>query len=166
MEVEDLRPEGPRWIQVMPQSHSKIVIHLVFSTRHRAPVISKEIQPELSYYMTGIIAGMGCQPIQVVGAADHIHILFALSRTETIAHVVEQIKTSSSKWIKTLSPAFAQFHWQSGYSAFSVSQSAIKDVIVYIQNQQEHHKKMTFQDEYRKLLQRYEIEYDEKYMWD
>jgi hypothetical protein len=93
-------------------------------------------------------------------------LLFGLSRTRTIAEVVETVKTSSSKWIKTKGSRFAKFHWQSGYGAFSVSQSDADTVVAYIRNQRPHHQKMTFQDEYRRLLQRYQIPFDERYVWD
>jgi putative transposase len=100
------------------------------------------------------------------GVEDHVHLLFGLSRTRTIAEVVESIKTSSSKWVKTKNAALAEFHWQSGYGAFSVSQSHAAIVAAYIDNQAEHHQTTTFQDEYRRLLERYQVEYDERYVWD
>jgi REP element-mobilizing transposase RayT len=104
--------------------------------------------------------------LQVGGIEDHVHLLFSLSRTRTVAQVVETMKTSSSKWIKAKGPAVAQFHWQTGYGAFSVSQSNANAVVQYIQNQAEHHRKVTFQEEYRKFLQRYQVAYDERYVWD
>jgi hypothetical protein len=93
-------------------------------------------------------------------------LFFGLSRTRTIAEVVETVKTSSSKWIKTKGAAFADFHWQSGYGAFSVSQSDAETVAAYIRNQAQHHQKMTFQEEYRRLLERYQVAFDENYVWD
>lgn len=150
----------------MPQSLSRILIHLVFSTKDRQRVLTPEIQTELHPYLAGTLDNIECPSIQVGGVDDHVHMLFGLARTRSIAEVVEKVKTSSSKWIKTKGPQFASFHWQSGYGAFSVSQSDVERVIAYIRSQAEHHQRMTFQDEYRQLLERYQIEYDERYVWD
>jgi len=97
---------------------------------------------------------------------DHAHSLFALSRTHAIANVVKEVKRTSSGWIKQAWPKVSGFHWQFGYAAFSVSQSNLSDVIRYIENQEEHHKRITFQDEYRAFLKAYGVEYDERYVWD
>ncbi|HEX9943262.1 MAG TPA: IS200/IS605 family transposase [Thermoanaerobaculia bacterium] len=150
----------------MPQSLSRILVHLVFSTKHRAAVLTPEIRAELHPYLAVVLRGHECPPLQVGGVEDHVHLLFGLSRTRTVAQVVETVKTSSSKWIKTKGKDFAEFHWQAGYGAFSVSQSNATATIRYIQNQPEHHRKVTFQDEYRKFLKRYQIDYDERYVWD
>ena len=114
----------------------------------------------------GTLDNIDCPSLRVGGVADHVHLFFGLSRTRTIAEVVETVKTSSSKWIKTKGPEFSGFHWQSGYGAFSVSQSDADTVVNYVANQEQHHQKMTFQDEYRKLLEKYRINYDETYVWD
>jgi REP element-mobilizing transposase RayT len=113
-----------------------------------------------------VLTNGGCPSLQVGGVEDHVHLLFALSRTLTIAEVVDSVKTSSSKWLKTKSPALAEFHWQNGYGAFSVSRSLADEVIEYIRRQEEHHQSRTFQEEFRRLLERHEIEYDERYVWD
>ncbi len=109
---------------------------------------------------------MDCPSLRVGGMEDHVHLFFGLSRTHSMAEVVEKVKTSSSKWIKTKGPAFSGFHWQAGYGAFSVSQSDAETVEAYVRNQAQHHRKMTFQEEYRRLLDRYHIVYDERYVWD
>lgn len=150
----------------MPQSLSRVLTHLVFSTKHRAPCLTPAIQAELRPYLAGVLDNIECPSLQVGGVEDHVHLFFGLSRTRTIADVVETVKTSSSKWIKSKGAAFTGFHWQSGYGAFSVSQSDADAVVAYIRNQAEHHRKMTFQDEYRRLLERYRVNYDEKYVWD
>ena len=150
----------------MPQSLSRILIHLVFSTKNRVAVLTPGIQSELHPYLKGTLDGIDCPAIQVGGVEDHVHLLFGLARTRSIADVVETVKTSSSKWIKTKGREFTDFHWQAGYGAFSVSQSAVEAVIAYIQNQAEHHRSMSFQDEYRKLLRKYRVEFDERYVWD
>ena len=98
--------------------------------------------------------------------SDHIHIFCRLSRTKSVAEVIESVKTSSSKWIKTKGSEFSGFHWQSGYGAFSVSQSDSDAVIDYIRNQAQHHRKVSFQEEFRRFLERYQIAYDDRYVWD
>ena len=150
----------------MPQSLSRILIHLVFSTKGRERFLTSAIQTELHPYLAGTLDNMECPSLQVGGAEDHIHLLFGLSRTRTVAEVVEKVKTSSSKWIKSKGVEFAQFHWQSGYGAFSVSQSHADAVIAYIRNQAQHHQTVTFQEEYRRLLERYKVDFDERYVWD
>jgi REP element-mobilizing transposase RayT len=150
----------------MPQSLSRILVHLVFSTKYRAAVLTPEIRAELHPYLAVVLREHECPSLQVGGTEDHVHLLFGLSRTRTVAQVVETVKTSSSKWIKTKGKDFSEFHWQAGYGAFSVSQSNAGATIRYIQNQVEHHRKVTFQEEYRKFLKRYQIDYDERYVWD
>ena len=150
----------------MPQSLSRILIHLVFSTKNREPVITPEIRTELHPYLAGTLDKIDCPSLRVGGVADHVHLFFGLARTRSIAEVVETVKTSSSKWIKTMDANLSAFHWQSGYGAFSVSQSDADSVVAYIRNQAQHHRKMTFQDEYRRLLEKYQVGYDEKYVWD
>ena len=150
----------------MPQSLSRILIHLVFSTKNRECVLTPVIQTELHPYLAGMLDNLQCPSLRVGGVQDHVHLFFGLSRTRTIAEVVETVKTSSSKWIKTKGAAFADFHWQSGYGAFSVSQSDAETVAAYIRNQAQHHQKMTFQEEYRRLLERYQVTFDENYVWD
>ena len=150
----------------MPQSLSSILIHLIFSTKHREPFISPEIEKELHPYMAKIFRALKSPALAIDGTRDHIHSLFALSRVITIADLVEEVKTESSKWIKTKGPEFKNFHWQSGYGAFSIGQSQLAAVKRYIQSQKEHHRRVTFQEEFRKFLKRYEIKYDERYVWD
>src|ERR1700744_1404537 len=132
----------------MPQSLSRILVHLVFSTKNRERTLTAAIQSELHPYLVGILNNIECPSLQVGGVEDHVHLFFGLSRTRTVAEVVETLKTSSSKWIKTKDPESAGFHWQSGSAAFSVSQSDAESVVAYICNQAQHHQKMTFQDEY------------------
>jgi putative transposase len=150
----------------MPQSVSRLLTHLVFSTKNRERVLTPTLQTELHPYLAGILDNIDCPSLQVGGLDDHVHLFFGLSRTRSIAHVVETVKTSSSKWIKTKAAEFAQFHWQSGYGAFSVSQSDADVVTDYIRNQPHHHQRLTFQEEYRRLLERYLIAFDERYVWD
>ena len=150
----------------MPQSLSRILVHLIFSTKHRAPMLNTEIRAELHPYLATVLNNDDCPSLQVGGVADHVHLFFGLSRTRNIAQVVETVKTSSSKWLKTKGPTLADFHWQHGYGAFSVGQSQADEVIGYIRRQEEHHRTRTFQEEFRLFLERYNVPYDERYVWD
>ena len=150
----------------MPQSLSKDYLHIVFSTKNRKPLIKQEVEEELHKYLSGIARDLKSPVIAINSVEDHIHILCLLSRNITISKLLEELKKSSSKWIKTKGDAYKNFYWQNGYGAFSVSQSAINTVKKYIANQKEHHRKKTFKEEYVEFLERYEIEYDEKYIWD
>src|ERR1051326_5018219 len=144
----------------MPQSLSSILIHLIFSTKNREPLLTPEIETELYPYLASIFNAMKSPALIINGTSDHLHTLFSLSRVVTIADIVEEVKTESSKWIKTKGREFRNFHWQSGYGAFSIGQSQARTVKRYIARQKEHHRHVTFQDEYRKFLKAYDIEYD------
>ncbi|MEW6209417.1 MAG: IS200/IS605 family transposase [Acidobacteriota bacterium] len=150
----------------MAQSLSSILVHLIFSTKNREPFLTPEIETELHPYMATIFRECKSPSLLVGGAQDHIHALFVLSRTWTLADIVEEVKTNSSKWIKKKGREFQDFHWQSGYGAFSIGQSQAQQVKNYIANQREHHRRRTFQGEFRALLRKYEIEWDERYVWD
>jgi len=150
----------------MPQSLSSILVHIVFSTKLREPFITPEIEPELHAYIATVFREVKSSSLLIGGTRDHIHALFVLSRTRTLAEIVEEVKTNSSKWIKTKGREFRNFHWQAGYGAFSIGQSNMENVKRYIASQKVHHRRRTFQDEYRALLKKYKIEYDERYVWD
>src|SRR5437764_13215785 len=139
----------------MATSLSSILIHLVFSTKHREPFITPEIEPELHPYLATILREHKSPSLAINGTANHVHILFALSRTITVANLVEEVKSSSSAWIKTKGQEFRAFHWQTGYGAFSIGQSGITTVKSYIANQKQHHCRKSFEDEYRRLLRTY-----------
>ena len=150
----------------MPQSLSSILIHLIFSTKNREPFISEVIEKELHPYMAKIFRELKSPSLTIGGTDDHVHILFSLGRTITIADIVEEVKTESSKWIKTKGQEFENFYWQRGYGAFSIGQSQVTTLKRYIARQRIHHQRVTFQDEYRKFLKSYGIDYDERYVWD
>lgn len=150
----------------MPQSLSSVLIHLIFSTKNREPFITPTIETELHPYMATIFRGLESPSLAINGTHDHIHILFSLSRVIAIADLLEEVKTESSKWIKTKGPEFRNFHWQRGYGAFSIGRSQVEEVKQYIHGQKEHHRRVTFQEEYRKFLKAYGVEYDERYVWD
>jgi putative transposase len=151
----------------MPQSLSNVLIHVVFSTKLRQPYLNTpDLRGTMTGYIVGILRNMKC-PSLIVGAVDdHTHILCSLHRTTTIAQLIEEVKTSSSARIKEEGSSLKDFHWQNGYGAFSVSPSNIEQVKTYIAGQEEHHRKRTFQEEYRLMLERHGIEYDERYVWD
>ena len=148
----------------MPQSLSQVYVHYVFSTKHRLPLITPKIQGELHKYIIGTTSNLGSFVNAIYANPDHIHILCTLPRTITIAELISKIKSSSSKWLKT--KGIANFSWQGGYGAFSVSSSKLEIVKRYILNQEVHHAKSSFQDEFKVFLKEYNIEYDEKYIWD
>ena len=150
----------------MAQSLSNVLLHRVFSTKNRSPWIDLEIEVELFKYVAGICRELSCPSHKIGGADDHIHIACSLSRTIAISKLVEEIKTSSSKWIKTKGRQYADFGWQNGYGAFSIGQSQLNDLRGYISRQDEHHRRISFQDEYRELLRQYEVAFDEQYVWD
>lgn len=151
----------------MPQSLSQIYLHLVFSTKNHQPFIDGQIAPELYAYMAKILFDECSSPAKIIGGVeDHVHILLYLSRIYTVAHLVEMVKKRSSKWIKTKDIRFRDFQWQTGYGVFSVSSSAIDAVTKYIASQREHHRKSSFKDEFRGLLNKHKMEYDERYIWD
>jgi putative transposase len=151
----------------MPQSLANVLVHVVFSTKHRQPFLSDpHVRDVMIGYLVGTLRNIDCPSLIIGAVEDHVHILCNLHRTVTIAKLVEEVKTSSSSRIKTEGPALAEFQWQNGYGAFSVSQSNAGPVKSYIANQEEHHRKRSFQEEYRLLLQRHGIEWDERYVWD
>ncbi len=148
----------------MPQSLATVLVHVIFSTKDRTPWLTSEVRQELHPYVVGVLANIGCPSIQTGGVEDHVHILLRLSRTVSLSQVVEKTKTSTSKWIKTKGPT--DFAWQAGYGAFSVGPAESDRIIAYIKGQEEHHRKVTFQEELRGLLQESGTQFDERYLWD
>jgi REP element-mobilizing transposase RayT len=149
----------------MSQSLVKNLVHLVFSTKHRQPWIPEDHRKCLYAYQAGIFKQWESPALVIGGVEDHVHALFSLSKNHALKKIVEEVKTGSSKWMKNEGPRIPNFYWQRGYAAFSVSQSNVEAVKRYIENQEKHHRKMTFQDELRELLQRHGIECDERYVW-
>jgi REP element-mobilizing transposase RayT len=150
----------------MPQSLVYNYIHIVFSTKNRQPLIDSSIKTELYAYIGGICKRLECYPIEIGGYNDHVHILCLLSRKITMMKLVEELKSHSSKWIKYKGDEFKNFYWQNGYGGFSVNPTEINIVSKYITEQDKHHQKRTYQDEYRAFLNKYGVKYDERYMWD
>jgi putative transposase len=150
----------------MPQSLVKNLIHLVYSTKGRRAWIPDDIQAALFAYQAGIFKHCDSPAIVIGGTKDHVHSLFSLSKNLALKKVVEEVKKSSSKWMKSHSSGSEDFHWQNGYAAFSVSQSNSDQVRHYITNQAEHHRRLTFQEELRAMFRRHGIEFNERYVWD
>lgn len=138
----------------------------MFSTKGRTDTIPKARLKEIHAYLAQILNNNNCSAISVGGIANHVHLLFVLSKTNTLADIVRLLKSNSSKWINEHNGCSNQFCWQDGYGAFSVSQSQVQKVVDYIENQETHHRTKTFMEEYKQLLDAYGIGYDEKYMWD
>jgi putative transposase len=149
----------------MPQSYTCLHYHIVFSTKDRTPTITPEIRPRLWEYLAGIVRAQKGIPIQIGGTHDHIHLLVTLRQDLALSVFLRELKAGSSGWVHDTFPT-AEFWWQAGYGAFTVSHSALEAVKAYIANQDEHHAKQTFQDEFRALLVRHGIAFDEKYLWD
>lgn len=150
----------------MGQSLVKNYIHLVFSTKYRQTLIHDDIGKELYAYLGGVCKNLECYPIQIGGYRDHVHILCMLSKKVPLVKLLQEVKSHSSNWMKSKDERLKNFYWQDGYGAFSVNPSEVDVVINYIANQEEHHRTRTFQDEYRTFLEKYNVPYDERYVWD
>ena len=151
----------------MPQSLSIVYLHFVFSTKERRPFLrDKTVREALHAWLGSVSKQLDCPPILVGGVEDHVHLLCRFARTITQAEWVKELKRVSNGWLKEQGREYADFEWQGGYADFSVSQSNLEQVKQYIANQEEHHRKMSFQDELRELLHKHQQEWDERYVWD
>jgi putative transposase len=152
-------------MRIMSQSLALVLVHIIFSTKNRIAFLpSPDLRSEAHAYLTGTLRGLHCEPLQVGGMADHVRILSGLSRTTSLAELVKKLKTSSTMAIKA--KGHSHFSWQSGYGAFSVSQSAKESVMAYIASQEIHHRKMTFQEEFRTILKKHGVLFDGRCVWD
>ncbi len=151
----------------MPQSLAQIYLHIVYSTKLRQPFLAEPaLRARLHAYLAGICDHLDSPAITIGGVADHVHLLCRFGRTHSVAELVRELKRDSSKWIKTQNQELAAFHWQDGYGAFSVSPAHVEPLKKYIADQERHHRRDTFQDEFRRLLRKYDLEWDERYVWD
>ena len=150
----------------MSQSLSRVYVHITFSTKYRKELINPGIEKPLYEYLGGICKGMECYPAKIGGHKNHVHILCLLSKKVTQMELLEELKKRSSKWIKSKGQAYADFYWQNGYGIFSVNPAETDRVIKYIENQHDHHRKKDFKKEFLELLNKYNVNYDEKYLWD
>ena len=150
----------------MSQSLAKILVHFIFSTKHREPFIDEDIRQEMHAYLLTILREFESPPIIIGSVEDHIHILCSLSKIYPACKIMEVTKAHSSKWVKTKGDRYQAFAWQNGYAAISIGESLVPATRNYIARQREHHTRMTFQEEYLRFLQRNSIPYDERYVWD
>ena len=150
----------------MPQSLSKIYVHLIFSTKNREPLLDDPIRPRVHGYLATVIRDMDSPWVVVGGVADHVHILFDLGKLVAPVKYVEQVKRESSKFVKSLGARYQKFYWQRGYGLFSVSPKDRDEAERYVRGQDEHHRHRTFQDEYRAILRQYGVDFEEQYVWD
>jgi putative transposase len=150
----------------MPQSYACLHHHLIFSTRHRTPILDADLSSRLFQYIGGILRNEGSVLVAAGGTTDHVHLLASLSREASIAETLRLIKANSSRWVHETFPDRGGFAWQAGYGAFAVSYSHLERVRVYLAGQAEHHRTVTFQEEFRRFLMRHHIAFDERYLWD
>ncbi|MHB8865820.1 MAG: IS200/IS605 family transposase [Pirellulaceae bacterium] len=150
----------------MSQSLTKLYAHLIFSTKNRQTFLEEEIRPQVHGYLATVMRGLDSHYVVVGGVADHVHILFDMGKMRAPVDFVEEVKRESSKFVKRLWPNLHDFYWQRGYGMFSVSPTLLDDAESYVRHQVEHHHKKTFQEEFRGFLTRYDIDYDERYVWD
>ncbi len=149
----------------MAQSLSDIILHIVFSTKDREPLIHHHLEEELYKYICGVCRNLECPVIKINGVEDHIHILLHLDKSMATSKLISEIKSNSSRWVKTKGNQYKKFAWQAGYGAFSVSRPNLHQVVKYIDAQKKHHKKISFKEEFIAMLQRAQIPYDEKNLW-
>ncbi|MCA9309903.1 MAG: IS200/IS605 family transposase [Phycisphaerales bacterium] len=150
----------------MAQSLSQLYVHVVWSTKGRAPLVPWQVRPELAKILHVEFEKMDCCALAVACLADHVHVLFRQPRTRTAADIVMRVKVNSSIWVKDKADSLSGFRWQRGYGIFSVSASMVPTVRAYVENQEAHHRAMSFEDEYRATLMRHDVEFDERYVWD
>ncbi|MDD5543348.1 MAG: IS200/IS605 family transposase [Acidobacteriia bacterium] len=149
----------------MPNSYTSLRYHVTFSTKNRFPLIPEDWRTDLYRYIGGIIRGQQGKLLEIGGRSDHLHLLFSMRADQALSEILRQIKSDSSKWIHCRWVERRGFHWQRGFGGFTVSRSAEDQIAAYIRNQKSHHRKMTFQEEFIKLLKAHEIDYDERYIW-
>jgi REP element-mobilizing transposase RayT len=151
----------------MPQSLAQIYLHIVYSTKDRCPFLTDPVlRGQLHGYLVGTCQNLDCPPLQIGGVEDHVHVLCRLGRSISVADLVCALKLEASKWIKERSVDLADFHWQAGYGAFSISPAHVDGLKHYIVNQEEHHRQESYSDEFRRLCRLYGLEIDERYVWD
>lgn len=149
----------------MANTYSQIHLHFVFAVKYRAGIIDKSWKNELYKYISGIISNNNHKLLAINGVSDHVHILVGMRPMQSVSDLLQDIKGGSSKWINEQKLVKGKFEWQEGYGVFSYGKSQVKDVIKYIENQEEHHRKHTFRSEYTEFLKKFEVEYDEKFIF-
>ena len=149
----------------MAHTFAHILVHVVFSTKQRRPVLQSAFRDRLFAYMGGILRDLGAKPLMINGTSDHVHMLFSLPSTKSIAETMQLVKGRSTRWIHEQDDRSRSFAWQTGYASFSVSHSNLTAVRRYIADQEEHHRRVSFEDEFVSLLKKNEMEFDERYLW-
>lgn len=150
----------------MPHTFTSLWCHVIFSTKDRQPLIDVEVRPRLFAYMAGIVREAGATALAVNGVDDHVHLLIGLPAKLSVADAMRVLKTNASRWVHEQWPHRRSFAWQAGYGAFGVSRSNVDEVVRYVEQQEDHHRRMTFQDEYLAFLRRHGIAFDERYVWE
>jgi len=150
----------------MAGSYTKLLYHIVYSTKQRKPLIVPSLQENLYSYIGGIIRGEGGTLIEIGGVSDHVHLITKLRSEPSVAQIIKTFKSKSSGWVNTQSRLRKRFSWQTGYGAFTVSPSQLPKLVQYVRTQEEHHRKLSFKEEFVALLKKHGIEYDERYLWD
>ncbi len=161
-----VRAEGASYGLAVPQSLGFVLVHVVFSTKDRRPVLKETVRGEMHRYLAAVLSGSENVCVRVGGVDDHVHVAMYLGRTESVSRVVERLKVSSSKWVKTKGPEFARFRWQRGYAAFSVGLADRAALVRYIDGQEAHHQRRDFQGEMRAMFEKYGVAFDERFVWD
>lgn len=149
----------------MANTYTNLVYHIVFSTKHREPLITNDLREELYKYIGGIFRAEGGALLKIGGTPDHVHLLVKLKAAHSVSEIMRKVKANSSKWINENKKTMGRFSWQTGYGAFSVSESRVGAVIDYINTQEDHHREKSFQEEFLQLLKKHGIEYDDRYLW-
>jgi putative transposase len=149
----------------MAQTLVCLRVHVVFSTKNRRPMITPDVEPELYAYLGGVMRNLESRCLAAGGTNNHVHLLVSQSKNIALSHLMEEVKKSSSKWIKTKGPVLRTFGWQDGYGAFTIGQSQVEALQQYIARQKERHKKQSLEEELVMLLKRYRVPYDERYIW-
>lgn len=149
----------------MAQTLTSLLVHVIFSTKNRADLIPPEIEPKLHAYLGGIAKGKGCVALGIGGTANHVHLLVSMSKNLALSDLMEDLKKDSSKWIKTQAAGLGDFYWQEGYGAFSIGQSGVGDLKDYIAGQHERHRSVSFREEFVAFLRKYDVRFDERYVW-
>ncbi|MFZ5828633.1 MAG: IS200/IS605 family transposase [Planctomycetota bacterium] len=150
----------------MAQSLCRNIVHLIFSTKNRREYITDRLREPLFAYLAGVLNNWDSPAIAIGGAADHVHLLFLLSKNNALCRIVEEVKRGSSKWCKQQNGGTRVFAWQNGYAAFSVSESKVDSVVAYIEKQSDHHREVPFQEEVRQFLVKHGVTFDERFVWD
>jgi len=150
----------------LSHTYTRLSFHCIFSTKERRAFITDDIRERLYAYIAGILREHGARVVVAGGTEDHVHLLAELPPTLPVADAMRLVKANSSKWVRESYPTHSSFGWQTGYAAFSVSTSAVDDVVHYIQQQAKHHRTRTFAEEFVEFLRRHKIEYDKRYVWD